>query len=223
MAVDDGPPDLRWSGYMWFVVPISSALVAAVAQFFYAHRIYTISKNKFIARLVVVLASVQLCCGIITAIVSYSYLYLIVGRVIDVIAWELVGAICDLVIAIYMFRFLSIRIRQSFRSMKISLTKIKRLILETGLLTAIAAITYVILSCTSVNGFMIPGISISKIYSNSILVLLNNRFTIPGGRNSFNSELEIDQFTTHQLQTVEPQGVLLENLDRVGANRLQEV
>lgn len=70
---------------------------------------------------------------------------------------------------------------------------------------------------------MIPGISISKIYSNSILVLLNNRFTIPGGRNSFNSELEIDQFTTHQLQTMEPQGTLLENLDRVGANRLQEV
>lgn len=39
-------------------------------------------------------------------------------------------------------------------------------------------------SSLSPDGFMIPGLSLGKLYSNSILVLLNNRFTITGGRNA---------------------------------------
>jgi hypothetical protein len=56
---------------------------------------------------------------------------------------------------------------------------------------------------------VIPGLSLGKIYSNSMLVLLNNRFTIGGGRNEPTLEFEIQSYylsdvprrETHQIGT----------------------
>jgi hypothetical protein len=42
--------------------------------------------------------------------------------------------------------------------------------------------------------YEIAGLSLGKIYSNSMLVLLNNRFTIGGGRNEPTLEFEIQSF-----------------------------
>jgi hypothetical protein len=57
--------------------------------------------------------------------------------------------------------------------------------------------------------FAIPGLSLGKIYSNSMLVLLNNRFTIGCGRNEPTLEFEIQSYhlsdvhrrETHQIGT----------------------
>jgi hypothetical protein len=61
------------------------------------------------------------------------------------------------------------------------------------LILAGVALTYVIVSRASRSAaFIIPGLALSKVYSNSMLALLNNRLRIPGGRNEIASELVID-------------------------------
>lgn len=57
-----------------------------------------------------------------------------------------------------------------------------------------AYIVYAILGPFNDGQFMIPGLNLSKLYSNSALVLLNNRFTIPGGRNASHPDFDIASY-----------------------------
>ncbi|EKM75693.1 hypothetical protein AGABI1DRAFT_102709 [Agaricus bisporus var. burnettii JB137-S8] len=151
--------------HLWLTIPLSGTLVATVAQLFYAHRIYALSKKK-----------------VITGIV--------------IIGWGSVGMVCDLVIAVYMSWFLTKQMRQSSRTTQVMVTRIKRLVLETGFLTATFATAFAVLLGVMGNTalFTIPGLTLGKLYSNSILVLLNNRFTIAGGRNEPAFEFEANSY-----------------------------
>jgi hypothetical protein len=110
---------------------------------------------------------------------------------------------------------LSRHIQQSFRPTQATLTRIKRLTLESGLLTstlpgnvshipsltcvvATVALAYVILSTIDSNAFIIPGLALSKVYGNSTLALLNGRLRIPGGRNGVDSALVVDHLAERQ-------------------------
>lgn len=106
--------------------------------------------------------------------------------------------------------------RRSSRTMQVMVTRIKRLVLETGLLTgkyfdilsisfpraqfnpaAVVATAYPLLFAflgPRHDEYIIPGLILGKVYSNSILVLLNNRFTIVGGRNEPIFEFEADSY-----------------------------
>lgn len=105
--------------------------------------------------------------------------------------------------------------RRSSRTTQVLLTRIKRLLLETGIVTgeyfdflsafvpcthwfnhaAVVAIAYpLMMGFLPANAFFVPGLVLGKIYSNSILVLLNNRFTITGGRNEPAFEFEADSY-----------------------------
>lgn len=66
------------------------------------------------------------------------------------------------------------------------------------------AIVYaVLISFTPVglHWFLFPGLSLGKLYANSMLVLLNNRFTISGGRNA--PYLAFDVLSYHHSDLVE--------------------
>ncbi|KAF9442446.1 hypothetical protein P691DRAFT_779402 [Macrolepiota fuliginosa MF-IS2] len=187
-------------GFMWFTVPVSSALVAVVAQLFYAHRIYTIFRGKVITIIVSILAILQFACGITSAAIVYnprgpdlSNLSSFVGRLVDGAAWGSVGAICDIVIAVYMSYSLSKQLARAPRTTQDLLTRIKRLVVETGIVTAAMAAAYVFTSIFAFEEpwYLIPGLSLSKLYSNSVLVLLNNRLTILGGRNAPHPESDV--------------------------------
>ncbi|KAF9443634.1 hypothetical protein P691DRAFT_737615 [Macrolepiota fuliginosa MF-IS2] len=201
--------DLLWNinprifGFMWFTIPVSDALVAVIAQLFYAYRIWTISRKKVITVVVSASATTQFVCGIITAATDYKRIRVVsatnfVTYVVDILVWGSVGGLCDILIAIYMFYFLSKQLSRVPRRTQVPLTRIKRLLLETGILTAAMATSYTILSASvSTNfgiWFMIPGLSLSKLYSNSMLVLMNNRATITGGRNAPQSDLDVVSF-----------------------------
>ncbi len=122
------------------------------------------------------------------------------------------------------------------KSTQALITKIVRLLLETGVLTgdlherrrAIPLGTYYILTAGMAIGyailtlftpiypcwFMTPGLSIGKLYANSMLVLLNNRFTIPGGRNAHHSDFDIssghypDRNTDISIPSAVPSGIV---------------
>ncbi|KAF9448369.1 hypothetical protein P691DRAFT_704986 [Macrolepiota fuliginosa MF-IS2] len=188
---------LQEFGFIWFTVPVCSTLAAAVSQLFYAYRIYRLSSGKVVTAIICVLAVLQFTCGIISSATAYGRHNLentfgALGIFLNAIVWGTVGGFCDVLIAIYMFYFLSKQLSRLPRRTQVPLTKIKRLLLETGVLTAVMAINYTILSVfVNNNWYMIPGLSLSKLYSNSMLVLLNNRFTITGGRNTPPSDFDI--------------------------------
>ncbi|XP_006459755.1 hypothetical protein AGABI2DRAFT_142196 [Agaricus bisporus var. bisporus H97] len=129
--------------------------------------------------------------------------------------WGSVGMVCDLVIAVYMSWFLTKQMRRSpSRKTQVMVTRIKRLVLETGLLTAsvpraqcnpaaafAATFTVLLVLTGHYATFAIPGLTLGKLYSNSILVLLNNRFTIEGGRNEPAFEFEADSYHLSDLPT----------------------
>lgn len=59
---------------------------------------------------------------------------------------------------------------------------------------AAMAVAHPILASFTMYGVMIPGLSLGKLYGNSMLVLLNNRFTIQGGRNAQHPEFDIPSY-----------------------------
>ncbi|KAF5364187.1 hypothetical protein D9756_000921 [Leucocoprinus leucothites] len=133
LSDDTDDSDLHTFGFMWLTIPVSSALVAVTVQLFYAQRIWIISHSKIITLTVAFLALAQLGCGIFSAIVAYGILppspgVLItvktrsgIGTIVNMLVsasynniailevtiirkvWSLVGALCDLVIAVFMF------------------------------------------------------------------------------------------------------------------------
>lgn len=71
----------------------------------------------------------------------------------------------------------------------------KRLVFESGVMMAIVAIIYAILSCLHRNHwYLIPGLALSKISGTGMLILLNNRIVILGGRNTSHAEFDIPAY-----------------------------
>jgi len=188
-------------GFMWFTIPVGGALAATAVQLFYAHRIYVISKAKKITAIVFVLAFLQLSASIVTA----AFLFrpglttgISAGGGISLFVGGVIGATCDLLIAIYMSHYLSRQMKGASKTTQVLVTKATRLLLETGILTAGMAMAYAVLSFSvprsRLTWFMIPGLSLGKLYANSMLVLLNNRFTILGGRNTQHPDFDIPSY-----------------------------
>ncbi|KAF5364212.1 hypothetical protein D9756_000925 [Leucocoprinus leucothites] len=193
--------DLHAFGFMWLTIPVSSALVAVTVQLFYAQRIWIVSHLKSITLIVALLALAQLGCGIFSAIIVYRLLpplppeispssvlmeiTIFNGRIVNGLVWGCIGGLCDLVIAVFMFVYISKQTKGTSRTTQKSLLQIKRLFLETGLLTVIAAVSYIMLSTftsPTPTSYMVPGLLLSKLYSNSMLAVLNNRLLIDKGR-----------------------------------------
>ncbi|PFH51075.1 hypothetical protein AMATHDRAFT_108302, partial [Amanita thiersii Skay4041] len=99
--------------------------------------------------------------------------------------WLIPSVICDILIAVIMVRSLSRRTLLS-KTVKTHVTRLTRLVLETGSLTgtslALFSLTWAITDYTA-STCAAPTLAISKIYANSVMVLLNNRLNIVGGRN----------------------------------------
>ncbi|KAF7776790.1 hypothetical protein Agabi119p4_5183 [Agaricus bisporus var. burnettii] len=178
-------------GFMWLTIPLSGTLVATVTQLFYAHRIYILSKKKIVTSIVIVLALGQLVFGIGITIVLLDIPF----TLSMVAGWGPVGMTCDFVIAVYMSWFLTKQMRRSSRTTQVLVTRIKRLVLETGFLTAAFATAFTLFFIfVGHQVCAIPGLTLGKVYSNSLLVLFNNRFTIAGGRNEPAFEFEVDSY-----------------------------
>jgi len=168
---------------LWFSVPIMSGLVAFIAQGFYAYRITVLAQTKYIAGLIMLLSSLQLGGSIANGVdtkraVLFSH-FLKRDSFITAGIWEGGSAACNIVIAVCMTYYLQHH-DTGVKKNPILLTKIIRMTIETGALTAIVALVTLILT-------FLPGrpmyyqASISvlgKIYANSMMVAFNSRMMI---------------------------------------------
>ncbi|KAH9930642.1 uncharacterized protein B0H18DRAFT_953053 [Fomitopsis serialis] len=153
-----------------FELVIQSALIASVTQCFYAWRIYILSNSKILTGLIVCVSLLQCAGGISEGIACFVY------DTTSVAIWIGGSAACDIIITISMVYFLWTK-RSGIQKTDSMVNKLIQLVVETGLLTATMAIVQVSLYniFKDTEYFMTPAGTLSKAYSNSLLVLLNNR------------------------------------------------
>ncbi|KAJ3481922.1 hypothetical protein NLI96_g7336 [Meripilus lineatus] len=173
-------------GWQWFSVPILIAFIGAESQIFYAWRIWVLSDGIYIPIFVVLLALFQSAAGIYGAVVSAKgdrFSQISERAYTPTIMWLAGTASCDIVIAASMVYYLR-KSKSGFRSTTILLAKVIRVTVETGLVCAAGALIDMglFLGYPSTNYHLTMCMLLSKLYSNSLLVVLNSRIRIVGGR-----------------------------------------
>ncbi|PFH47743.1 hypothetical protein AMATHDRAFT_66966 [Amanita thiersii Skay4041] len=176
---------------IWLTVPILGGLAGCAGQLFFAYRIMLISESILIAGITAALSICTLSAAIYTGIQVYlakelSVVFQDTRVYIACGVWNGSGALCDVLIVCVMTYYLS-RKSTAFRSTNRVIAKLILMTIETGLVTATAAILCVIfligLRHTNLAPyFAVPGITISKLYSITFLAILNNRVRVYGGR-----------------------------------------
>ncbi|KAJ7607693.1 hypothetical protein FB45DRAFT_393689 [Roridomyces roridus] len=167
----------------WVSATILTALIAAIVQIFYAARLYIFSGSKIVTGMVILLALLQ--CAAATAKAST---FKLTGNhpaqgPDPYIVWLAGSAMCDVIIAGAMTFYLS-RTAPVSNRMKNRLSTLIRATLGTGALTAVGAVLQIIMTFAfpEKQYFVVGAWFLGKLYSNSLLVLLNARAIVVGGR-----------------------------------------
>ncbi|KAI0337684.1 hypothetical protein BDW22DRAFT_856452 [Trametopsis cervina] len=184
--------ELDTVGWLWFSVPVMGSIICSLGQLFYAWRIWILSRSCIVASLVVSIAMVQLgmgtYCGAHAAQVGH-FSELQATSFKPTAVWLVSAAANDVIIAVCMIYFLR-KSNTGFHKTSTLLTKFIRITCETGLVCATFAVLDIafFVRWQNNNYHLAPSIPLSKLYSNSLLVVLNARIKIVGGRNEYKSE-----------------------------------
>jgi len=169
-------------GWAWFSVPILGSAIASAGQMFFAWRIYIISnKNLWVPSVIAVVTALQLGAGIWSGIEicragKFSLLQFDLLR--PPVAWLGATALSDLIIvAGTTFYVLKGRQPGFRRTTDAVLFRIIRVTVETGLVCALFALVDLSMYVTyqGNNYHLAVCIWLSKVYSNSIMIILNSR------------------------------------------------
>ncbi|KAJ6602704.1 hypothetical protein DFH09DRAFT_1125356 [Mycena vulgaris] len=182
----------------WLTSPIIGGLVAFIGQSFYAYRVYVLSSRSWtIPVLIVVTSLVSSVCALISGGVVSQFEDLTSlnnNRKLSISegVWLSTSALSDIIIAVCMTYYLS-RNDPQIRRTRVLVSKLIRLIIETGSLTAAVALTGVALwfAFPGQLYYTVLGISLPTLYANTTLVVLNARFQILGGRGTCQSATDI--------------------------------
>ncbi|KAF8873062.1 hypothetical protein CPB84DRAFT_1895644, partial [Gymnopilus junonius] len=202
-------------GTLWFSVPIMNSAIASVVQVFYAYRIQILAQSYIVPSIIVLLSFVQLAGGIATGIIAHqsrlfteflnTRLYIATG----VSFWNGGSALCDVIIAAGMTYYLS-KQKTLWKQTRRIVQKLIRLVIETGTLTgniywkhrdaATIAIINLILLLPPVKPdyFQTTSGILGKMYSITMMVLLNNRMKIVGSETTTELISDSDEARTNR-------------------------
>jgi len=169
--------DNGWVNITVILLTLCGGLMSLITQCLYAFRIRAITEMLIIPGIITMLAVLQL----VAALVSLSP----VLPIYPFFLWIGLSVINDTLIAVVMVRALSGHHSPSYHT-EWKTMRLMRLIVETGCATATVNLLSLILVAVSAyigEVFSAPLIILSKVYANSIMVLLNNRISIVGSRN----------------------------------------
>jgi hypothetical protein len=170
----------------WFALPVLGGVIAAAVQIFYSYRIWVLSGSNILAGVLVLIALLQGSSAIATGARGFllgNFDLLQKGIRIPCSIWLVGGAVCDIAIALSLTIIL-LRADVSFKASQVLVSKLVRLTIETGIVTATVSIITAIF-------FLIPGkvfytltptLVLARLYSNSMMVMLNSRTNFVGGR-----------------------------------------
>ncbi|KAJ7243158.1 hypothetical protein B0H12DRAFT_836463 [Mycena haematopus] len=166
-------------GWAWFSVPILGSLIASVGQIFFAWRIFIIGKSLYVPAVIAIVTAVQLGAGIWTGVdIIRAKEFSKIRHLITPEAWLSATAVADLIIVAGMVFYLLKAKQPEFKSKtRATISRLIKITVETGGLCALSAIVilYLFVAFNGNNYHLGLCIWLSKVYSNSILVILNSR------------------------------------------------
>ncbi|KAK0444980.1 uncharacterized protein EV420DRAFT_1648500 [Desarmillaria tabescens] len=175
----------------WFIVPILSGFVGCVCQLFYAWRMYRFSKKaRWISITLSMIAFSQFLGAMACSIEAgryyhYSDLQADLNNKVAAMIWLGGSALCDAAIALCMTYLLS-RAHTGLKSTRILISRLIRLTIETGTVTATLAVIDIalFLAYPNNNYDTVLANCLVMMYSNTVLAVCNSRMTrqIRGGR-----------------------------------------
>ncbi|CDO78113.1 hypothetical protein BN946_scf184611.g5 [Trametes cinnabarina] len=170
----------------WLAVPIFSGIVSATVQIYYAYRVSVLSGSRLLGLAISAIALLQGSSAIAQGAQAFrigNFADLATKAFASCAIWLAGSATCDIIIAGCM-TFLLLRKDTKVPTTHAVITKVVRLVIETGTLTALAATIDITLFLAfphnSYHGCV--ALTLAKLYSNSLLVLFNSRIRIVGGR-----------------------------------------
>jgi len=175
----------------WFSSPIMEALISAAVQFFFAWRIYIVSKSLILAGSICFLSFCQMTLGIVggamlKSLNPSSATLSIVTPILG--TWISLAGFVDLVIAISM-TYTLFKAKSGIQHTDTYINRIARLVLETGTTTATVAIVNAILFTAVPTNllYQCPALIVSKVYANTLMSNLNSRafFGVRSGGSGF--------------------------------------
>ncbi|KAI0358346.1 hypothetical protein OH77DRAFT_1263959 [Trametes cingulata] len=194
----------------WFSVTIMCAVISAVVQGYFSWRIWILSRSKLLPAVIICFSFAQMSVGVAGGVM----LHVIdptaaeASAVTPVISSWLAGAaFVDLIIALSMTYHLT-RSKSGIKKTDDLVNRLVRLVVETGTLTATVAIVDLVCFTAIPNTLLheCPALVLAKLYSNTILVSLNNRaFLRHGGDNFVDSAGVTLQIRGYQSGTDLPQ------------------
>ncbi|KAH8813364.1 hypothetical protein DL96DRAFT_1625861 [Flagelloscypha sp. PMI_526] len=205
---NDADPDINHTD--WLSVCILGSLVAGPAsnvQGYYAYRLWIFSRSYLVTSAIVSLSVVQTVTGVIQGIksklvVRFSKLQ---NDPRNLAVWIFSAAACDLLIAVCMeidpsHVAISDGTNWFVRTDRV-ISKLATFAIETGLVTALMALSFVILFMAVDGKDYFEGLA--KVYSNQLMVVLNSRQRVKaimseGSEHSLSSVQGIHQITTTQ-------------------------
>ncbi|KAJ6537803.1 hypothetical protein B0H19DRAFT_1180938 [Mycena capillaripes] len=175
----DAIDHVRWA---WFSVPILGSTIACVGQLFFAWRIWIIGKTLYIPALIAAITAVQWGGGIWTGVEiirAKRFSQLQAEHLRPPIVWLSATAAADLIIVAGTLYYI-IKARDNefkLHTTNHTLSRIIKVSVETGVLCAVFALTdlSLFIGFNGNNTHLVVCIWLSKVYSNSIMVILNSR------------------------------------------------
>ncbi|KAJ7278976.1 hypothetical protein C8J57DRAFT_1573970 [Mycena rebaudengoi] len=174
-------------GWAWFSVPVVGSIISGAGQNFFGYRIYVLSSKLWIPAIIAILTVVQTGAGIWSGVqisLAKKFSLLHMKNMKTTIVWLSASALCDLIIVaatvLYLAKQRGPEIR---RQTNATLSRIIKLTVETGFLCTFFALLNLALFVKYENNYHLAVcIPLSKVYSNSIILILNSRAHIHSRR-----------------------------------------
>ncbi|KAK0480962.1 hypothetical protein EDD18DRAFT_1153231 [Armillaria luteobubalina] len=157
----------------WFTIPIMIAIAAGIGQFFYAYRVFLLSKSQILSIFIICTSLPNFVASIFTGIYSFQagIITELTSRKLHIAAGISCGAsaLCDVIIAICMTYYL-MRSTTNFRRTRILVTKIIRLTIEARSVTAVVALLGAVLFIMFPDQtfYVTPTVIMPKLYANAV-------------------------------------------------------
>ncbi|KAF9017671.1 hypothetical protein BDZ89DRAFT_369959 [Hymenopellis radicata] len=168
----------------WMNVPLMGGIISASVQLFFSWQIYQLTRSPWVAGVTAVIAFSQGTIGVVAGIRVRIALALIKTRSMFIltVATHSGEAVADIIIAVTM-AYILFNMKSGFRATDRRLVNIMRLFIETGILTSTVALLDIVFFVIFPAGTLheCPGVILPKLYSNTLLALLNNRIFMPDG------------------------------------------
>ncbi|CAK5272464.1 unnamed protein product [Mycena citricolor] len=175
-------------------VPMLDGVISLIVQLFYCWRIYVLRKSMILPILISIVSLMQCVAGIVTAVKAHmlGQLSLISTEVVEQTMWLVGGAVADIAIAVVLCWTLLSVSNSQFRKSHNVIMRIVQLTVETNALTAsVALIGLILFWAVPQHATLVvpPTAIIGKLYTNSLIAVLNNRSVGANNASAFGNKI----------------------------------